>query len=664
LFRLLALLFLSTGFLQAQPFFSDATKTHLSDTTIASGVAMGIVDMNGDGLDDLIRLDLGQDLTIDYQTVNLPFPTHQQGELDGSVKWGLAAADVNRDGFNDLLTGGFNDLALLSRYVPSANYRSNTLPNPVSFLQGVNFVDINNDGFVDLYACDDLNLSRAYRGNGTGELLHTPDLIQTLATNGNNHSGNYSSVWTDYDDDGDLDMYLSKCKQGESDPLAGTRMNQMWQNDGDNNFHNVAGSIGLLPLAQSWTTDFGDYDNDGDLDCFIVNHDKLSQLYRNNGDGTFTDVTSAMQLTNLLVPGPTGIQGNFEDFDNDGWVDLLVTHYGGVGSKIYYNQQGTSFAILPDAGTSFPSFDLSKFQSAASGDLNNDGYIDLYVGYANSFNNPDPDHPDRLFINERSGNNYLKILLTGTDSNLNGIGAKIKIYGPWGVQVREVRSGEGYGIMNSLTAHFGIGAATRVDSLVIRWPSGMTESATAVPANQFLRVAEGSLHASLPLELLSFSARNVQDKWADLFWTTTNEVATSHFVVERSGPEGTWEPISRIEAKNMAGNHTYSFTDQSPATGQNYYRLRQVDLDGTYTYSEVLMLEFGTFGFRVFPNPIRKEFQVTWAEKSVPMSLWDLGGKKLREWPEGYGTAFSVVDLPRGIYLLRAGRETRRLVIQ
>ncbi|MTB51876.1 FG-GAP-like repeat-containing protein [Lewinella sp. W8] len=659
----LCLLF-STSLLSAQPYFSDQTTSYLSNTNVSSGVAMGVVDMNGDGLDDLVRLDNARTLTIDYQTTTLPFASLPYGQLAGSGKWGLAVADVNEDGFNDLITGGFNDLALLRSVGSAPGYQSADVIETVSFLQGVNFADIDNDGHTDLFACDDVNLSRAYRGDGTGALTYTPELIEPYSTNGTNHAGNYASVWTDYDDDGDLDMYLSKCRLGESNPMAGTRMNQMWQNDGNNNYQNVAGSIGLLPLAQSWSADFGDYDNDGDLDCFIVNHDKLSQLHRNNGDGTFTDVTAAMQLTDILVPGATGIQCNFEDFDNDGWVDLLLTHYGGVGSRIYYNQQGTSFTLLPGGATSFPTFNLSKFQSAASGDLNNDGYMDLYVGYAGGYNSPSSGNPDRVFINERTGNNYLKLLLTGTNCNVNGIGAKIKIFGPWGVQVREVRSGEGYGIMNSMTAHFGLGAEVSVDSLVIRWPNGFTESATDVAANQFLRVTEGELTAALPLELLSFRGENMDDKWAKLSWITAEEVATSHFVLERSGADEDWTAISRVTAMNRPGQHAYTAPDHTPLAGENYYRLRQEDLDGSFTYSEVVGLEFGPSSFRVFPNPSRGDLRVIWQDDPSPITLLDLSGKQLLSWPADYGDRLSVEGLPPGVYLLRAGFETRKLVIR
>ncbi|MEZ5022758.1 MAG: VCBS repeat-containing protein [Chitinophagales bacterium] len=86
-----------------------------------------------------------------------------------------------------------------------------------------------------------------------------------------------------YDSDGDIDMYLSKCRLGVDDTLDGRRVNQLWENDGNNNYTDVAVAKGIVPYGQSWSTDFADIDNDGDWDAFVINHDKISTFYENIG---------------------------------------------------------------------------------------------------------------------------------------------------------------------------------------------------------------------------------------------------------------------------------------------------------------------------------------------------------------------------------------------
>ncbi|MCA9780577.1 MAG: VCBS repeat-containing protein, partial [Candidatus Eremiobacteraeota bacterium] len=115
---------------------------------------------------------------------------------------------------------------------------------------------------------------------------------------------------------------------GVDDPADPRRLNLLFQNDGNNNYVEVAAQANLQPFGQSWAADFADIDNDGDLDCFVINHDINNSLYRNNGNGTFTDITLASNLLSAFNGVGAGIQVKFADFDNDGFVDLLFTSLG------------------------------------------------------------------------------------------------------------------------------------------------------------------------------------------------------------------------------------------------------------------------------------------------------------------------------------------------
>ena len=467
--------------------FTNRTNL-LSDTTCYSGAAIGVADMDGDGWDDIVRLDSADFLKIEYQrTPNNAFDSFVYGDLAGSGnEWSMCIADVDNNGYNDFVAGGaYNGIKLLTANSTGTDYTETVLPGSI-FLQGSNLIDINNDGWLDLFACHDDDDSYSYRNQGDGTFVIDHGLIDTVMGSGN--SGNYGSVWTDYDNDGDIDLYISKCRQGVSNPNDPRRINRMLQNDGSNNFTDVGPAAGLDMGDQSWAADFGDIDNDGDLDCFIVNHYTDSMLMRNNGDGTFTDITTAAGFSASDLDF-FGIQVVFRDFDNDCFVDLLI---GGSEQRYFKNNGDGTFSRITGL---FGSNDMESF---AIGDLNRDGYLDVYAGYANLFNSPSGT-PDALWMNDGGTNNFINLQLKGVSTNISAVGARVELYGAWGKQIREVRAGESYGIVHSHCVHFGLGTATEIDRVVIRWPSGMIDVINKPSINTNMTLDEG---ATLPYEIL------------------------------------------------------------------------------------------------------------------------------------------------------------------
>ncbi len=447
---------------------------------------MGIADMNNDGLDDIVRLDQGQFLYISYQASNGNFSNFNVGNLQG-VQSSLCIADVDRNNFNDILTGGANNnLKLIRANNLGSLYAVSTVPaNPI-VLQGVNFADIDLDGLADVFAAHQDGLSLPLRNLGDGLLTTDFNLIMPSSTVPSDNSGNQGTLWTDFNNDGKLDLFIAKSRAGVTNPLDGRRLNLLFRNNGNGTFTEVAEAVGLRPLAQSWAADFADIDNDGDLDCFIITHDSPSRLYRNNGQGQFTEITAASGLLTALNSTGLGLQVKFEDFNNDGFVDLLYTTITGT-HLLFRNNGNSTFTSVAGA---FPSGG-NRIHSASTGDLDNNGYMDVYASFGTAFNTPGT-VADRLFLNQLSGNNFLKVRLRGEASNINGIGARIEIYGAWGVQVREVRSGESAGINSSFTRHFGIGTATLIDSLIVRWPSGVVDRFLQPGINTTRVVTEGS----------------------------------------------------------------------------------------------------------------------------------------------------------------------------
>lgn len=462
--------------------FTDSSSL-LPDSNSYSGVAMGVADMNQDGLDDIVRLKDARNLFIDYQNRNSSFSSLSLGRVSTSFQWGIALGDTDNNGFADIITGGFNDgLHYLRASSNGSGFTSTTLSSPLIFLQAVNFADINGDGWLDLFPCHDLGLTPPFRNQGDGNLVYDASLINTATTPSSDNSGNYGSVWTDYDGDGDLDLYIAKCRAGVTSPTDPRRVNQLFRNDGDGNYTEVAAAAGMADGTQSWTSDFADIDNDGDLDCFIGNHSGASKLMRNNGNGTFTEVTSSGGISVSW----NVIQSIFRDFNNDGWIDLLLA---GESQELWLNDRDGTFTKSPNP------FTAAAMESCAVGDLNNDGFPDIYAGYATLYNTPEAARPDRLFLNTPNGNGFLSIRLKGRTSNRLASGARLELHGPWGIQVREVRSGEGYGITNSFSQRFGMGNVATATKLVVKWPSGTVDTAYNLAANQFLLLEEGDTQA-------------------------------------------------------------------------------------------------------------------------------------------------------------------------
>ncbi|MFT4681770.1 MAG: hypothetical protein ACI9YU_001620, partial [Flavobacteriales bacterium] len=268
-------------------------------------------------------------------------------------------------------------------------------------------------------------------------LTEDQTLIETI-----DMPGNYAAIWCDFDNDEDMDLYITKCRQGSS-PGDPERTNGMYQNDGSGVFTEMAESINMADNEQSWATTFEDYDNDGDFDAFIVNHTDSNRFMLNDGTGYFTDIiaTTGIDATDL------GAWENASaDFDNDGWVDILTE----FDNALWLNNGDLTFT-----GQSL------SFDDGGIGDLNNDGFLDVLNG-------------STIYMNDGNANNWVKINTLGVVSNKNGIGARVELYGDWGMQIREVRSGESFSPMSSLTTHFGIGQSTSIDSVIIKWPSGIT----------------------------------------------------------------------------------------------------------------------------------------------------------------------------------------------
>ncbi len=502
----------------AQATFGNTTNTP-GGQAFVSKLNVGVADVDFNGYDDLIIVASGQFLFFCYQSAEGNFDCELAGQVSQSGTWTLTAGDVDNDGRLEIMTGGYYDGLKITRWsTADSAWQSWTLPQSDIFVQGSNFADMDADGWLDAFACHDDAASRIWRNAGNGVFVPAFDWIDFSTDPPSDNSGNYGSVWTDFDTDGDLDLYIAKCRHGVNDPADPRRVNVLYEQEADGSFTERAAAYGLDIGRQSWAAEFQDIDNDGDFDALITNHDTYSQLLENRG-GWFVDISEQAGFNE------TGdfLQGIMRDMDNDGFVDILLARLG----RYYHNNGDKTFTLV-----NIPGFDM--VESLSTGDLNHDGFLDLYTSLVYP-------QTDRLWFNDGNDNHWLTFTLEGTVSNRRGTGALIELHGPWGVQVRELRSGESYGITTSLQVHFGLGADTLADYAVVRWPSGIIDVLSDLAADQFVHVVEGT---TCQADTLALSVEGTYDFCPGDTLPLWVAVPTGSMVVWNDGFRGTYRLLT------------------------------------------------------------------------------------------------------------------------
>jgi hypothetical protein len=459
--------------------FTDVTaKAGLAHTGWGQGVCIG--DYDNDGNEDLFVTYYGKNVLY-HNNGNGTFTdvsekAHVSG-TGGAWSTGCAFVDYDRDGKLDIFVATYVDFDL--KTAPSPGDRASCMWKGVPVMCGPRGLPW---GKNILYHND---------GDGTFEDVTTKAKIDQ--TNG--HYG-FSVSTFDFDDDGWPDIYVA-C---DSTPSI------LYRNNHDGTFTDVAVTAGAAfnedgKEQAGMGSTIGDYNGDGRLDIFKTNFsDDTSTLYRNNGDGAFDDVTFAAGLG--LYTKYLGWGTMFLDVDNDGWPDLLLVNghvYPEVDSQhlgsdyrepriLYHNKgNGTFEDISANAGPAITT--AASGRGLAIGDLWNDGRLSAVISNMSA--------PPSLLVNQaRSANHWIAFKTIGTKSNRDGIGAKIRVKVGERVLVDEVRSGSSYDSNNDMRVHFGLGTASKLDWVEVRWPSGLAENFANVRSDAVNTLKEGSGQSS------------------------------------------------------------------------------------------------------------------------------------------------------------------------
>ncbi len=409
-----------------------------------------------------------------------------------SNQHGSAWADYDNDGHLDLIVTAGNP-----EVTHNVIYRNNgdgtlsgVTTGPVYTEQfivgfhGPSWGDYDNDGFVDLFIAGHDVKNRLFRNNGDGSFTRITDsaLVKDASTS-------EGSAWADYDNDGDIDLFVSN---------TSLLTNALYRNDGGGVFTKVTTS-GLSERVENTVSScFADYDNDGFLDLFLATTADRNSLYHNNGDGTFTSIAEGAVVQDEV---PNGIFGScaWGDYDNDGFVDLFVTAACYPESEacqplhnfLYHNTGDGTFTKVTEG--SIVEDDVTQCPGASWGDYDNDGFLDLFVSQG-AFWRRAP-QTNLLYHNDGNDNAWLNVKLVGAVSNRAAIGAKVRVKaffrGESRWQVREVSSGDSQSNQsNSLNAEFGLDDATSIDTVRIEWPSGTVQELRNVAPRQFLTITE------------------------------------------------------------------------------------------------------------------------------------------------------------------------------
>jgi enediyne biosynthesis protein E4 len=462
--------------------FTDVTaKAGLTATGWGQGVCVG--DYDNDGWEDLYVTYYGKNRLYHNDHGVFTEVAEKAGVAGSGKAWGTGCAfvDYNRDGRLDLMVANYVDFNISTTPVPGEG--SSCVWKGVPVMCGPRGLP------------GAKNILYENRGDGTfAEVTVKAHIDQT--------GGHYAfSVSTfDFDDDGWPDIYVA-C---DSTPSI------LYHNNRDGTFTDVAVMAGVAfnedgrEQAGMGTT-IADYNGDGRLDIFKTNFsDDTPTLYRNDGGGVFSDVTYAAGLG--LHTQYLGWGTMFFDFDNDGWPDLVLANghvypevdkfhlsSGYMEPRLLYHNNGNG-KFTDVSAMAGPAFSVvSSARGLAVGDFWNDGRISVLIN--NTYARPS------LLVNDQSyGNHWVAFKTVGTRSNRDGIGAKITVKAGKRLLVDEVRSGSSYISQSDLRVHFGLGAATAMESVQVRWPSGLVEHFENLSVDAIHTLKEGTGVAAAPAQ--------------------------------------------------------------------------------------------------------------------------------------------------------------------
>ena len=514
-------------------FIQDSTQTDQKYYLETMGTGVAWIDYDQDGLMDLYFV---QSAATDIYKPAHPLRSalyHNNGDGtftdvtdkaglggEGHYGQGVAVGDFDNDGWPDLYVTGYGS-AILYHNNHDGTFTDVTARARVAdegkWSTSAGWFDYDKDGWLDLVVTNYIewtpknNLWCGERTPGYRSYCNPNDYHgQRTKLYHNNHDGTFTDVsdksgvgipeskgmgvvLADFNNDGWPDIAIAN----------DTWPNFLFINNHDGTFKDVSLVSGLAASEDGryeagMGIDAADVDGDGLLDVYITHLDlELNRLYHNEGDGTFTDATFSSGIGNkaLLL---SGIAAKFIDYDNDGWPDIVQLNGAMLDNvSLYHSEVSYKEPLLMFRNLGKGHFDKVSDQlgpdfmhpvagrGLATADFDNDGDIDIAV-------NARGDYPELLRNDGGNANHWLEVLLIGTQSNRDGIGSLLKLTSEGFTQTQQSEGGTSYMSASDPRLHFGLGKRTKIESLIITWPSGHVDKLTNLQADQIIAVKEGT----------------------------------------------------------------------------------------------------------------------------------------------------------------------------
>ncbi|TND10182.1 MAG: ASPIC/UnbV domain-containing protein [Bacteroidetes bacterium] len=451
----------------------DVNNDNLVDCFITNGPS--------GGQDNMLYLNIGNGTFIPENSLDTIVN-------DGKPSDGATFADYDNDGVLDCFVANwYNVNNMLYRgtlFVGFLIFQTGDIVTDGGYSETGSWGDYDNDGYVDMYVTNSAGTMRNFLYHNNGDHTFTKILTGSPVTD---QRESRCVNWTDIDSDNDLDLFVTN-ESGQNENL--------YRNDGGGNFTSITTGALLTDGGKTMSGSWGDYDNDGDLDVFLANDQGNNALFRNDGNFNFTKIVS----DTVSNSGGNSFSSDWSDVDNDGDLDLFVTNAFTTPARLvnffYLNNGNGSFTRN---STSILANDSAWSYGCAFGDYDNDGFEDLAVATCR-FNSMDEN--DFLYHNDGNSNHWITIRLAGTNTNRAAIGTKIRVHAvingvpTW--QLREISAQTSYCGQHDLRAHFGLGNATMIDSVIVEWLGQTAETYTNISADQFITITEGSGVTGIP----------------------------------------------------------------------------------------------------------------------------------------------------------------------
>jgi len=547
--------------LSSQPYFQKITNGTIVNT-LTKGNISAWGDYDNDGYQDVV-VSVAND---NCETCTYPLQFYKnngegftriydneiaQTSVTGS---GIAWADYDNDGWLDLFVCGTNNSRnKLFHNDGSGNFTlvtSGIIVNDIySWSQACAWADYNKDGLIDLFVANrDNERNFLYKNTGEGNFVKV-----VSGSIVNDIGASRSCSWGDFDNDGWPDLFVLNY-EGQNDYL----------------YHNNAGEsftkITDLPMVNDnrWGNSCGwtDFDNNGYLDLFVTNNSSNNSLFLNNGNGDFS-------LSNAEITMEGNSHGfTFGDYNNDGYEDLFICNRN-RHNTLFRNNGGTSFTKITNEIISLEGGSSSIAPSMV--DIENDGRSDMFV--TNRFSIP----YNYLYKNYGITGSYITIKLKGCVSNRFGIGARIMLSADGHQQTKEVTSGTGWGSQCALWPHFGLGEATNIDTLIVYWPSDSVSRLINIPVNQTVTIHEcGSEVIGINNNVINNSDYSLEQNYPNPFNPVTNlkfGILNTGFVSLKIYDALGKEVMTLVNDIRSAGRYEVEFDGSNLTSGIYFYKL-------------------------------------------------------------------------------------------